>query len=155
MSAISVPIVLAPIIGPTIGGLLLDHAGWRWIFLVNLPVGVIALFAAARLLPADQPEDAGRLDFLGLALLAAGLVGITYGLAETSVDGVARSVLVPLVVGDRAGASSSARCASPTAARLRLYTNGAFSAASLTILPRWGAVRRHDPHAAVLPDGPR
>src|SRR3954462_9965719 len=43
MAAIGVPIILAPVFGPTLGGLLLEHAGWQWIFLVNLPVGIIAL----------------------------------------------------------------------------------------------------------------
>ncbi len=40
MSAIGVPIVLAPVFGPTLGGLLLQDAGWQWIFLINVPVGV-------------------------------------------------------------------------------------------------------------------
>src|ERR671938_1315502 len=53
MSAIGVPIILAPVFGPTIGGLLLEHAGWQSIFFVNVPVGVVAAFAAARLLPRE------------------------------------------------------------------------------------------------------
>src|SRR5436190_8667906 len=83
MSAIGIPIILAPVFGPTLGGLLVEHAGWQWIFFVNLPVGVAAVFAALRLLPkeAGSPATAGRLDALGLALVAPGLVAITYGLA--------------------------------------------------------------------------
>src|SRR6185437_13735443 len=76
MSAIGVPIVLAPIFGPTIGGLLLEHVSWQSIFLVNLPVGIATLVAALKLLPKDQPEGAEKLDFLGLVLLSVGLVGI-------------------------------------------------------------------------------
>ena len=87
MSAIGVPIVLAPIFGPTLGGLLLEHVSWQSIFLVNLPVGILTLVAALKLLPKDQPEGAERLDFLGLGLLSVGLVGITYGLAETGSAG--------------------------------------------------------------------
>src|SRR5919107_5892644 len=70
MSAIGVPIILAPVFGPTLGGLLVEHAGWQWIFFVNLPVGVAAVIAALRLLPreAGSPETAGRLDVTGLAL---------------------------------------------------------------------------------------
>src|SRR5919107_3271858 len=68
MSAIGVPIILAPVFGPTLGGLLLEHAGWQWIFFVNLPVGIAAVIAALRLLPrdADTRAAAGRLDALGL-----------------------------------------------------------------------------------------
>ena len=75
MSMIGVPIILAPVFGPTIGGLLVEHAGWEWIFFVNIPIGILAVILARKLLPADVPEDAGRLDALGLALIATGLVG--------------------------------------------------------------------------------
>src|ERR1700757_38838 len=69
MSLIGVPIVLAPVFGPTLGGLLLQSVGWEWIFMINVPVGALALFMAWRLLPHDQAgsEQAGRLDFIGLA----------------------------------------------------------------------------------------
>jgi MFS family permease len=64
MGIIGIPIVLAPVFGPTLGGLLLQTVGWQWIFLLNVPVGAIALTAALRLLPRDQDGsgDAGRLD---------------------------------------------------------------------------------------------
>src|SRR3954466_6798180 len=87
MSAIGVPIILAPVFGPTLGGLLLEHAGWQWIFLVNVPIGAIALTTALRLLPRDEPEEAGSLDLIGLVLVASGLVGVTYGLAQSGSAG--------------------------------------------------------------------
>ncbi len=101
MSAIGVPIVLAPIFGPTIGGLLLDNVGWQWIFLVNVPIGIIAFVAALRLLPRDEPEEAGKLDLLGVALVGPGVAALTYGLAETGKAGslTAGSVLIPLLAG--------------------------------------------------------
>src|SRR6185436_677315 len=103
MSAIGVPIILAPVFGPTIGGLLVEHVGWQWIFFVNLPIGVAAVFAAIRLLPRDEasPARAGKLDATGLALVATGLVGITYGLAESGTAGslLADSVMVPFLLG--------------------------------------------------------
>ena len=46
MSIVAVPAMLAPILGPTIGGLIVDNASWRWIFYVNVPIGMIAVFAA-------------------------------------------------------------------------------------------------------------
>src|SRR5436305_5672919 len=51
MSVVAVPAMLAPILGPTIGGLIVDNASWRWIFYVNLPIGLIAVVAALRILP--------------------------------------------------------------------------------------------------------
>src|SRR6202007_3397639 len=68
MSLIGVPIVLAPVFGPTLGGLLLQSVGWEWIFLINVPIGALALVLAFRLLPHDEAgtTQAGRLDVLGL-----------------------------------------------------------------------------------------
>src|SRR3984893_10635144 len=51
MSVVAVPAMLAPILGPTIGVLILDNASWRWIFFVNGPIGIIAVIAALRILP--------------------------------------------------------------------------------------------------------
>ena len=136
MSAIGVPIVLAPIFGPTIGGLLLEHVSWQSIFLVNLPVGIATLVAALKLLPKDKPEGAEKLDFLGLGLLSVGLVGVTYGLAETGSAGtlVAASVLVPMAIGLIGIASFAVRALripNPLL-NVRLYKNRAFTAASIT-----------------------
>src|SRR5580693_5565762 len=101
MSLIGVPIVLAPVFGPTLGGLLLQTAGWQWIFLINAPVGLLAFVMAWRLLPHDEAgtSQAGRLDVLGLALAAIGVVGITYGLSESEAAGslVSSSVLIPVL----------------------------------------------------------
>jgi EmrB/QacA subfamily drug resistance transporter len=138
MSFIGVPIILAPVFGPTLGGLLVEHAGWEWIFLVNIPIGVLAVVAGLKLLPKDAPEGAGRLDVLGLALVAAGLVGITYGLAETGVTGSLTSdrVLLPFLAGLILVAVfivRSLRIPEPLL-DLRLFTNRAFSAAAVTTL---------------------
>ncbi|HLJ02402.1 MAG TPA: DHA2 family efflux MFS transporter permease subunit [Solirubrobacteraceae bacterium] len=87
MSIVAIPAMLAPILGPTIGGLIVQNFSWRWIFYVNLPIGVIALAAAMRFLPAPKPGQAGRLDVRGLALVATGLPLLTYGLAEIGTTG--------------------------------------------------------------------
>src|SRR4051795_11653745 len=57
MSIVAVPAMLAPILGPTIGGLILDNASWRWIFYVNVPIGAIAIVAALRVLPHVAPGE--------------------------------------------------------------------------------------------------
>lgn len=101
MVAAGIPMILTPVIGPTVGGLLLEYAGWQWIFLINIPFGVLGLVLAVRLLPADGPrEAAGPLDVLGLALISLGTAGITYGLAQAGADSVTGArVLVPLLAG--------------------------------------------------------
>jgi EmrB/QacA subfamily drug resistance transporter len=103
MSIVAVPAMLAPILGPTIGGLILDNASWQWIFYVNVPIGVIAVFAALRILPHDKPTTGvvQRLDFRGLALMATGLPLLTYGLAEIGTTGTFgfTHVILPCLVG--------------------------------------------------------
>src|SRR3954468_11468130 len=138
MSAIGVPIILAPVFGPTLGGLLVEHIGWQWIFFVNIPVGIVAVIAALRLLPHDdvQPESAGKLDATGLGLVATGLVGITYGLAESGTAGTlaSSSVLVPALTGVAlvgVFVARALRIENPLL-DVRLYLNKAFAAASVT-----------------------
>src|SRR5580700_3804371 len=82
MSLVAVPMMLAPILGPTLGGVLIQTLGWRWIFFVNLPVCIVAVALAVRFLPNSSGSKTDRLDVLGLGLMSGGLVGITYGLAE-------------------------------------------------------------------------
>ena len=137
MSFIGVPIVLAPVFGPTLGGLLLQTVGWQWIFLINAPVGAIAFVLALRLLPHDEAgsSQAGRLDVLGLALAAVGVVGVTYGLSESEAAGslVSSSVLLPVLAGLvllSLFVLRSRRIAYPLL-DLKLFGNPAFRAASI------------------------
>ncbi|RZQ61055.1 DHA2 family efflux MFS transporter permease subunit [Amycolatopsis suaedae] len=86
MSLLSAPVTFAPVLGPILGGVLVENAGWRWIFFLNLPICLVALPLAARLVPADGDTRRGdRFDVLGLALLSPGLAAVVYGL--TAVDG--------------------------------------------------------------------
>src|SRR5258708_29067524 len=80
MGYAAVPILLGPILGPVIAGAILQHASWRWLFLVNLPVGVLAIVLAVLFLPNDREETRSReLDLPGFALLSPGLVLFLYG----------------------------------------------------------------------------
>src|SRR3954471_9621981 len=72
MGVVSMPAMLAPILGPVIGGVILEGLHWSWIFFVNLPIGVVATVLSWRLLPSTDSGEAGRLDLVGLALLPAG-----------------------------------------------------------------------------------
>jgi EmrB/QacA subfamily drug resistance transporter len=80
-----VPILIAPILGPVIAGAILKYASWPWLFYLNLPVGVLALALAAKLLPGDQASIQKRpFDFLGFILISPGLAGLLYGLEHAS-----------------------------------------------------------------------
>jgi predicted MFS family arabinose efflux permease len=77
------------IAGPMIGGLLTDHVGWRWVFLVNVPLGVLAITVVARVLPAELGRSQGReipLDIAGIAVLTASLGLILVGLNQHLIE---------------------------------------------------------------------
>ena len=102
MAVTGVPTLLAPIVGPTVGGLLIDSASWRWIFYVNVPIGILATVLAIRMIPrAERSAERQPLDVVGLAMLAIGLPGLTYGLAEVGTTGSFTSpkVLVSVIGG--------------------------------------------------------
>lgn len=92
MGIVGVPMLLAPIVGPILGGWLVDDISWRWIFFVNVPIGVVALFAAARILEPDEPKPHHALDWRGLLMLSPGLAIFVYGLAETAASGGFQSI---------------------------------------------------------------
>src|SRR4051812_35233406 len=81
MALVGVPMLLAPALGPVLGGALVDGASWRLIFLVNLPVAALALALAARVLPRPTTRRRARLDVAGLTLLSPGLAALVAGLA--------------------------------------------------------------------------
>lgn len=88
MSVIGVPMLLGPVLGPVLGGWLVQDVGWRWIFFVNLPVGALALALAWWKIPHDHGEHtAPGLDLRGLMLLPPGFVLLIYGLSTASSNG--------------------------------------------------------------------
>jgi EmrB/QacA subfamily drug resistance transporter len=102
MSVIGVPMLLGPILGPVLGGLIVDNTSWRWIFYVNVPIVVLSLLLAQRVLHEDAGRaEAGRLDTTGLALISPGLVAIIFGLSQSETHGGFSATIVwaPVVAG--------------------------------------------------------
>jgi EmrB/QacA subfamily drug resistance transporter len=138
MAIMGVPMLLGPILGPILGGWLVADVSWRWIFFINLPIGICALLLSLRVLPRDVAGRAQRLDALGLLLVSPGLALMIYGLAETnSAGGFAHAkVLIPLLVGIALLATfvwHALRTAEPLI-DLRLFKNRTFSTSSLSLI---------------------
>jgi EmrB/QacA subfamily drug resistance transporter len=93
---------LATVAGPTLGGLLVTAFDWRWIFFVNLPIGIVVLAVTFYLIPDLRPGRKHRLDILGVVLASLALLGICYGLVEGQRydwGTIASFVSIPLVIG--------------------------------------------------------
>jgi EmrB/QacA subfamily drug resistance transporter len=78
----AIPLLLAPVGGPMLGGWLIKAYGWEWMFLINLPIGVAALILAAMILPRDQSAPSETFDFIGVLLLSPGVAAFLYGMSE-------------------------------------------------------------------------
>ncbi len=87
MGIVGVPMLLAPILGPILGGWLVDDISWRWIFFVNVPVGLVALLLAYRIFDRDETKPNHRLDWKSVLLLPPGLALFVFGLAEVASHG--------------------------------------------------------------------
>ena len=81
--------------GPAIGGILTQHLSWHWIFLVNIPIGIIGILFAARVIPGDEPEEhTGSFDYPGAVTLFGSMVFCTFVLEEVA----ARGITDPLIL---------------------------------------------------------
>ncbi|MGS2642302.1 DHA2 family efflux MFS transporter permease subunit [Streptosporangium sp. LJ11] len=93
---------LAGLAGPTLGGLLVAEGGWRWIFHVNVPIGIVTVIMAFVLIPGTRPGGRPHLDLTGALLATAALGAITYGLLEGDRYGwgtITSFLTVPMVIG--------------------------------------------------------
>jgi len=100
MGIVGVPMLVAPILGPILGGWLVEDVSWRWIFLINVPIGIVGFALAQIVLERDEPQPAHRLDWLGMALLSPGLAALIFGLAESAHGGFdATKSWLPIVIG--------------------------------------------------------
>jgi EmrB/QacA subfamily drug resistance transporter len=103
MSIIGVPMVMGPILGPIIGGLIVSNYTWRWIFYINVPIGILTLILSQRWLPKFDTEEryTSAFDSLGFCLLSPGLAALVYALSEIGTSGsfTSPSVLVSFFLG--------------------------------------------------------
>ncbi|MFG3050237.1 DHA2 family efflux MFS transporter permease subunit [Kitasatospora sp. NPDC048239] len=135
MSVLGIPVLIGPLAGPVLGGWLVDHASWRWVFLVNLPLGALALILAARLLPRGGGQGGRRLDLPGLLMLSPGLAALIYGLGAERGNPGGPGTLLPALGGAAlvAGFVVRALTAREPLLDLRLLRRRSFAAPAATI----------------------
>ena len=137
MSIMGVPILIGPVLGPILGGWLTADVSWHWIFFINVPVGIVAVALAMRILPRDVAAHEQKFDLLGLCLLSPGLAIMIYGLAKSNPGGFGQAtVLTPVVVGVLLliGFVFHALRTSDPLVDLRLFLDRTFATSSITLL---------------------
>lgn len=101
MAVLGVPMLLGPIGGPILGGWLLEIASWHWLFLINVPIGIVAVILAIVVFEKDQSSPSESFDFVGMVLLSPGLAAFLYGVASIPRTRTVASaeVLIPAIIG--------------------------------------------------------
>ena len=136
MAMVSVPTVLAPALGPTIGALLIAQLSWRWLFVLNVPIGIIALVLGLWFVPRGEQTATARPDVAGLLLVTAGLPLLIYGITAAAQYSTWGNLAADLSLAG--GIAALAAFARRSLQRhdplldLRLFANLAYTAANAT-----------------------
>jgi EmrB/QacA subfamily drug resistance transporter len=99
MTWVTMPALIGPILGPPIGGFLSTFATWHWIFLINVPIGIIGVGLVTRYIEDIKADDPGQFDFVGMMLSGIGLGGMAFGLSVSGLDYLPVSVIAAIVIG--------------------------------------------------------
>ena len=97
-SVLMIPTILGPTTGPVLGGILVDDLSWRWVFFVNLPLGIVALVFGLVFLHGEDGESVGPFDFVGFAIAGVGLASLMYGVSKGPDDGWASGPILTTVI---------------------------------------------------------
>lgn len=126
MAWLAIPALVGPLVGPPVGGFITTFFSWHWIFLINVPIGLLGVFVAGRVLPEMPPVPVGRIDWPGFVLAAVASAGIVFGLSVVSLPALPPAVgLATLAVGAAAAFTyvHHARRAANPILDLRLLAN--------------------------------
>ena len=97
MAWVTVPALIGPVIGPPLGGFITTYFSWHWIFLINIPIGLLGIFLALKYIDPIKSEDPERFDLYGLMLAGIGLAGIAFGLSVAGLNLLPWTVVAALV----------------------------------------------------------
>jgi EmrB/QacA subfamily drug resistance transporter len=97
MAWVTVPALIGPVIGPPLGGFITTYFSWHWIFLINIPIGLLGIFLALKYIDPIKSENPERFDLYGLVLAGIGLAGIAFGLSVAGLNLLPWTVVAGLV----------------------------------------------------------
>ncbi|SFS52415.1 DHA2 family efflux MFS transporter permease subunit [Paenibacillus sp. BC26] len=99
MGMMGIPILLAPALGPVLAGYLVDYVSWKWLFLINIPIGAFGVYLGIRSLPRIERQAVAALDKLGFLLAPIAFAGLSYGVSEGATSWTASKTIIGIVVG--------------------------------------------------------
>jgi len=97
MAWVTVPALVGPVIGPPLGGFITTYFSWHWIFLINIPIGLLGIFMAMRYIDPIRSKDPERFDLYGLVLAGIGVGGIAFGLSVAGLNLLPWTIVAALV----------------------------------------------------------
>jgi len=97
MTWVTVPALVGPVLGPPLGGFITTYLTWHWIFLINIPMGIVGIFMALRYIDPIRSENPERFDLYGLVLAGVGLGGISFGLSVAGLNLLPWTAVIALV----------------------------------------------------------
>ena len=136
--ALGIPVLLAPALGPTVGGYIVTSVGWPLIFYLNVPIGIVGLLMAYFLLREYQPNANSHFDLAGFVFSAIGLAAVLYALSDVGTDGWGSSTVLVFLAGGLLSLAifvvaevMTARLGREPLLDMRLFANGAFTIGSM------------------------
>ncbi|HML06682.1 MAG TPA: DHA2 family efflux MFS transporter permease subunit [Xanthobacteraceae bacterium] len=97
MALVTIPALIGPICGPPLGGFITTYASWHWIFIINVPIGLVGIVMATRYIPEVRAERPDRFDFVGFVLSGLGIGGLAFGLSVMGLEYLPGGVVIALI----------------------------------------------------------
>ncbi len=99
MAWVTVPALVGPVLGPPVGGFITTYATWHWIFIINLPIGLLGIALATRYIENFRAENLERFDLVGMLLVGIGIAGVAFGLSILGLDFLPWTTVAALIAG--------------------------------------------------------
>jgi EmrB/QacA subfamily drug resistance transporter len=140
ISTITWPAIVAPVVGPTVGGFITTYASWHWVFFLNIPFGIVALIAIVKLVPNQKSARGRPLDLIGFVLTGVALIALLYGTELASRQGGRFSVAIGFMVAGLVLGALAVRYLATARHPLLDLTTLALPTFAVTVL--WGTLTR-------------
>jgi len=99
MAWVTVPALVGPVIGPPLGGFITTYFSWHWIFLINIPIGILGIYMALKFIDPIRSDNPERFDLVGMALAGLGVAGLAFGLSVAGLGLLPWPIVVGLIAG--------------------------------------------------------